>query len=132
MRLAEYFDHHKGRGVISTADSTGNVNQAIYATPHCFEDGQIAFIMRDRLTHKNIGENPKACYLFMSDESSVSGIRLYLEKTSEEQDSERLADLHKRRRSVSEENELGPKYLVFFKVNKVLPLIGDGDTDISL
>ena len=29
------------------------------------DDGTLAFIMRDRLTHQNITENPHAAYLFV-------------------------------------------------------------------
>ncbi len=132
MNLAEYFNSNRGRGIISTADREGKVNAAVYATPHFMDDGQIAFIMRDRLTHKNITENPFAAYLFIIEGERSSGVRLYLEKTAEEQDSAKLEELHRRKRSYTEEEELGPKYLVYFKVVKILPLIGAGDPGVSI
>ncbi len=130
MTLAEYFANNKGRGIISTSDREGRVNAAVYATPHFMEDGQIAFIMRDRLTHKNIGENPYAAYLFTAE--GGGGVRLYLEKTKEDQDSAKIEELHRRKRSYAEEEELGPKFLVYFKVNKILPLIGAGDPGVTV
>ncbi len=65
MKLKEYFASKKGVGVISTSDNQGRVDSAIYARPHVMNDGSLAFIMRERLTHKNIGENPFAVYLFI-------------------------------------------------------------------
>ncbi len=132
MTLAEYFENNRGRGIISTSDREGRVNSAVYATPHMMDNGEIAFIMRDRLTHKNISENPFAAYLFMAEGEGGGGIRLYLEKTAEEEDSAKLEELHRRKRSYAEEVELGPKYLVYFKVNKILSLIGPGDPGIAV
>ncbi len=132
MKLKEFFDNNSGRGILSTADNEGNVNAAVYATPHFMEDSQIAFIMRDRLTHANIQKNAKAAYLFMVEGKGVSGIRLYLEKTAEEEDTPKIEELHRRKRNYAEEEELGPKFLVYFKVTKILPLIGSADPGISV
>jgi hypothetical protein len=132
MTLKEYFATNKGRGIIATADAEGNVNAAVYAIPHMMESGQIAFIMRDKLTHKNITENPKAAYLFEIVGDGVCGIRLYIEKIKEEQDSPKLEELRRRKHSSAEENEMSPKFLVYFKVNKILPLLGDGDPGVSV
>ena len=63
----EYFKNTKGIGVLSTADDSGKVNSAIYSRPHILDDGGIAFIMRDRLTHHNLTENPRAAYLFVEE-----------------------------------------------------------------
>lgn len=131
MKIADYFEKNKGRGILSTADSQGNVNAAVYAKPHMMEDGQIAFIMRDRLTHSNTLANPKAAYLFMAEGIGFTGLRLYLEKTAEEQDTAKLEELHRRKRSYEEDEQLGPKFLVYFRITKILPLIGDGDAGVT-
>jgi hypothetical protein len=34
MKLSEYFEKTKGRGVIATADSKGKVASAVYGRPH--------------------------------------------------------------------------------------------------
>jgi hypothetical protein len=57
MDLKEYFDDTKGVGVLATADGEGKVDAAIYARPHFMEDGTLAVIMRDRLTHHNLQSN---------------------------------------------------------------------------
>ena len=67
MSLSEYFNSSKAVGLLSTADSNGNVDSAIYARPHFFDDGTMAFIMRDRLSHYNLQSNPHASYLYKED-----------------------------------------------------------------
>ena len=76
MQLKEYFENLSGIGVFSTADSQGKVNAAIYARPHVMADGTIAFIMRDRLTHKNLEKNPYSSYLFIKAERGYKGIQI--------------------------------------------------------
>ncbi len=132
MKIADYFEKNKGRGILSTADAAGNVNAAVYAKPHMMEDGQVAFIMRDRLTHSNTLENPSAAYLFMAEGIGFTGLRLYLEKTAEERDTAKIEELHRRKRSYEEDEELGPKFLVYFRIKKILPLIGDADPGVTV
>lgn len=132
MKLQDYFEENSGRGILSTADRDGNVDAAVYASPHILENEQVAFIMRERLSHKNLEENPRAAYLFMKDGKGYSGLRLYLEKTGEECDTPRVEELRKRKRSCEEDEELGPKHLVYFKVTKILPLVGRGDPGVTL
>jgi len=85
------------------------------------ENGTLAFIMRDRLTHHNLQSNPKAAYLFMEEGKGYKGIRLHLQKVREEQDPEKI-ERFRRRQYVSEKDEA--RFLVYFKVEKELPLIG--------
>jgi hypothetical protein len=122
--MEEYFNSVKGHGVLSTADSDGKVASALYARPHVMEDGTLAFIMRDRLTHHNLLSNPRAAYLFIEDGKGFKGKRLYLTKIREEKDSPIISELQ--RRSFKEPAE-DNRYLVFFKVDKELPLVGTGE-----
>jgi hypothetical protein len=88
------------------------------------EDGTIAMIMRDRLTHHNLQSNPHAAFLFIEDGPGYKGKRLFLTKVREEQDSELLYSL--RRRQYPNDKEEA-KFLMFFKLNKELPLVGAGN-----
>ena len=124
MKLEEYFDIKKGVGVLSTADSEGKVDAAIYARPHFMEDGSLAFIMRDRLSHHNLQSNPHAAYLFKEEGSGYTGKRLFLTRVREEQNTELLESL-KRRKSPYRNGE--DRHLVFFKLDRELPLVGDGN-----
>jgi len=123
MTLKEYFDTTKGLGTLSTADSDGKVDAAIYARPHFMEDGTLAFIMRDRLSHHNLQSNPHAVYLFKEEGSGYRGKRLYLTKVREDQNAELLQSLKRRKTEYSNGEE---RFLVFFKLEKDLPLVGDG------
>ena len=122
MGLKSYFESTKGTGILSTADSEGNVDAAIYSRPHFLED-KIAFIMRDRLTHKNLESNPHAVYLFIEDGPGYKGKRIYLTKYKEEKNSQRIASL---RRRTKDSNPDEDKFLVFFELTRERPLVGDG------
>ncbi|MBF0102413.1 MAG: pyridoxamine 5'-phosphate oxidase family protein [Desulfobacterales bacterium] len=127
MNLKIYFDSVKGIGVLSTSDINGKVNAAIFSKPHIFADDTLGLIMRDRLTYHNLQTNPHAAYLFI-EEGTYQGKRLYLTKISQEKDTDRI-NLLKRRKSLSaeEDQQKGPKYLLIFKIDKILPLIGSGE-----
>ncbi len=124
MDLREYFESTKGVGVLATADGDGKVDAAVYARPHFMEDGSIAMIMRDRLTHHNLQTNPHAAYLFHENSPGYKGKRLFLTKVREEQDTELLESL-RRRQYIDDKDE--KRFLVFFQVDKELPLVGSGE-----
>jgi hypothetical protein len=124
MDLKQYFENNKGVGVMATADADGRVDAAIYARPHFMEDGMLAFIMRDRLTHHNLQSNPRATFLFKQDGPGYKGKRLFMTKVREEQNTELVRSL-KRRQYPDDEQEM--RFLVFFKLDQELPLIGSGD-----
>jgi hypothetical protein len=123
MDLKQYFETTKGVGVLATANGDGKVDAAVYARPHFSEDGTLAVIMRDRLSHLNLQSNPHATYLFIENGPGYKGKRLFLKKVREEQDTELLESL-RRRQYIDEKEE--SKFLVFFELNKELPLIGAG------
>ena len=126
MKLSEYFEKKTGTSVLATADDKGIVNVAIYSRPHFIDEETIAFIMADRLTHNNLQSNPHAAYLFMESGDKYVGKRLYLTKIKEEQDSPLIATLRRRKTSAAKKSyEAETKYLVYFRIDKVLPLIGD-------
>jgi hypothetical protein len=122
MKIGEYFKTAKGRGVLATADANGKVDAAIYAVPHVIDEKTVAFIMTEKLTHQNLQSNPHAAYLFTEEEEKYKGLRLFLTKVKEEKDSEKLDQIRRREYP----NLKGKETLVFFEVEKVLPLIGAG------
>ena len=124
MNLGEYFDQTKGHGVLATADDTGKVNAAIYARPYFTDDTTAVFIMAERLTHENVQSNPYATYLFMEAGKGYTGNRLYLKKIKEEQNEQLVKDIC--RKCDYSHYEVHKRYVVFFNVEKVLPLMGDG------
>ncbi len=129
MSIAEYFQNAKGQGILATADKDGNVDAAVYAKPKILEENTIAFIMRDSLTHANVNSNLHACYLFVENEGDgYRGLRLYLRRLYEEEDSERLHILRKADHNwIQETGELrGPLFLVVFRIDKIRAMIPQG------
>ena len=122
MNLTQYFDNTKGLGVLSTADSSGRVNAAVYARPHLMEDGTLVFIMRDRLTRDNLKSNPHAAFLFKEDGAGYNGKRLYLTKVKEVQDEELVKKLRRRKYA---EKSVDERFVVYFQLDKELPLVGE-------
>jgi hypothetical protein len=111
---------------MSTADADGRITAALYSRPHFMDDGSVAFIMADRLTHINIRSNPRAVYLFMESGRKYAGRRLYLTMTKEEENSPLIESLRRRQTSpVDEEYQKKNRYLVYFRIDSVLPLVGD-------
>lgn len=124
--LKKYFEETEGTGVLATAGANGEVNAAVYARPHIFEDGTAAMIMRNRLTRKNLQENPNAAYLFMEKGAGYKGCRLYLTKTGEDTDPEKIRELRRRCPTTDTDPDNTEIYLAYFRVDKVLPLVGPG------
>jgi hypothetical protein len=126
MELNVYFESTKGRGVLATADNNGKVNLALYARPYFIDEHMVTFVMTERLTHANLKSNPWASYLFTEEEWKYQGKRLYLKKVKEEEDPD-LVDQICRKCDYSP-YETGNRYVVYFNIEKVLPLIGDSDS----
>jgi hypothetical protein len=124
MNLSEYFENAKGVGVLGSADADGRVDVAIYGRPHVIDEQTVAFIMADRLTHQNVQSNPHAAYLFKEEGKGYKGTRLFLTKIKEETDKALIDSLRRRQYdALKDKNE----YLVYFRVDKVLPLVGPGE-----
>jgi hypothetical protein len=126
MKLSDYFEGALGSGVLATADSEGRVDVALYARPHFADEETVAFIMADRLTHSNLQSNPHAAYLFMESAEGYRGKRLFLTRTREEQDAGLIDSLRRRDCAVCREDADKARYVVYFHVDRVLPLVGAG------
>ena len=125
MSLGEYFDKAKGYGVLATADGAGKVNTAVYARPHIMDEQTVAFIMAERLTHENLKVNPWAAYLFIEKGEGWTGKRLYLKKVKEEQNDQLIGEIC--RRCDYSRYDVKNRHIVYFSVEKVLPLIGTNE-----
>jgi hypothetical protein len=87
---------------------------------------RLHFIMAERLTHQNLKSNPWASYLFTAEEWKYQGKRLYLKKIKEEENPELIEQIC--RKCDYSHYETGRRYVVYFNIEKVLPLIGSGDS----
>jgi hypothetical protein len=131
MKLSDYFENTGGKGVLATADSEGKVDAAIYARPHFITEDRIVFITTNRLTHRNLTSNPHAMYLFMEAGEGFKGKRLYLKKSGEEQNPDLIDALRRKSYAMCREDADMEEYLVYFQIDKVLPLVGAGDRDAA-
>jgi hypothetical protein len=87
------------------------------------DETNIAFIMSDKLSHKNLQTNPSAAYLFVERKEGYVGKRLFLTKIREDTDTAAIdAMRRKQRQDCPVEGE--HKYLVFFRVDEIRPLTG--------
>ena len=129
MKLGEYFTGKEGVGVLSTANSEGVVNSAIYARPHVEGKDTVKFIMRDKRTRANLLENKRANYLFLEHDHGYKGIRMYLTKTDEVQDKEAIAAISRRPGKDMVKDE--ERFLVSFKVDRVIALVGDEEVPLA-
>jgi len=126
MTLSEYFKSAKGIGVLATANASGEVDGAIYARPHFLDEQTVAFIMADRLSHRNLQSNPHAVYLFIEHGGGYKGKRLHLTKVAEDTDLQKIQAIRRRPLPAESGIEGESRYLVHFRVDRVRMLVGDG------
>ena len=126
MNLSEYFEKARGYGILATADGEGKVDAAMYARPHFLDSETLVFIMAERLTHQNLQSNPHAVYLFIENKQGYAGKRLYLIKSKEEINDDLVEEIC-RRCDYSHYKGSLTRYVAYFNVEKVLPLVGSGD-----
>ena len=123
MDLIEYFDSKNGFGILATADAEGNVDGAPYSKPHFEDSDTVKFIMGDRLSYKNLQSNAHAAFIF-KEEGSFEGKRLFLSKIKEEHDDDLINELMKQYHpDWYEAYRDKKKFLVYFKIDRVLPLV---------
>ena len=113
----------RGGGDHGPADSDGRVDAAVYSRPHVIDETTVAFIMADRLTHRNLTTNPHAVYLFRESRPGYFGKRLYLTKLEEEQDSPLINEL-RRKKHGHEGDAPRTRFLVYFRINRIRALAG--------
>ena len=125
MKLTEYLEKTNGYCVLSTADSAGRVDAALYSRPFFDDEESLKFIMFDRLTHQNLQSNPFASYLFIEEGSKgLKGKRLYLKKYWEDSDSAAIDKLFKEK-NIDKRYRLESKFIVYFKIEKIRDLVED-------
>ena len=124
MMLSEYFSKAKGIGVLAAADSSGNVDVAVYSRPYFADEEHVFFVMADRLIRQYLQSNPKAAYLFKEAGEGYVGKRLFLTKTKENDDPAAIDSLFKEK-NIPPEYRGESKYVVYFHVDNELPLVGE-------
>lgn len=122
MDLKQYFTDHKGTGVLATADGE-KVNQAVYGRPHFLEDGQLAFIMRERRSLAMVQASKSAHYLFLEEGEGFKGWRISLQMIEDLPNDPRIEEIQRR----VKKHDIKPetRHLVTFEVKEIRPLVGE-------
>ncbi|MHC4855657.1 MAG: pyridoxamine 5'-phosphate oxidase family protein [Planctomycetota bacterium] len=125
MNLSDYFEKNEGTGILATCDPDHNVDQAVYSKPFIVDETTIAFVMKERLSHRNLQSHLMASYLFLEKGPGYKGIRLLLTMQRQDKNRTLIESLCKKQPCICPEEDDSDKFLVFFKVNRVRPLEGD-------
>jgi hypothetical protein len=123
MKLAELFPEG-GRGVIGTADASGRVNMAVFATPHIIDEETLAWGFTEGRSYANLKQNPHASYLYLAPSRGYSGWRLGLTFKEETGEGELLAGIKEMAtQAAGPQAGAAVKHVVYFKVDEVRPLM---------
>jgi len=125
MDLVKYFDENNGVGILGTFQTDGAIDLALYAKPVMVDENTIALVMKQRQSHENLKTYLQAAYLFLAEGSGYNGLRLHLTKLREESNRAMIAELRKKRPSMFAESDDSQKFLVFFQVDRIRPLVGE-------
>ena len=125
MDLGHYFKNTDGTGVLATCDLQGRINQAVYSKPFVIDENTVAFVMKQRHSHKNLQSNLRASYLFIEKGNHNKGIRFGLTMQHEDKNRSLIEALRKKQPAIYPQGDDSDKYLVFFEVDQIRPLIGD-------
>jgi hypothetical protein len=80
-KLMEYFNKSPRIGTLSTADKAGNVDSAVFGSPHMTDEKTVVMGLGKNRTLANLKQNPHAVYLIMESGATLmdwKGIRVYL------------------------------------------------------
>lgn len=125
MNLGEYFENASGTGILATCDPGSAVDLAIYAKPHIVDETTLVFVMKERLSHQNLRANLSAAYMFIEDGKGYKGLRLHLTMIRDEKNRSVVEALRQKQPCIYPKEDDSDKFLVFFRIDRIRPLVGD-------
>ncbi|MEN8126778.1 MAG: pyridoxamine 5'-phosphate oxidase family protein [Planctomycetota bacterium] len=125
MNLSDYFEKNEGTGILATCDPGRHVDQAIYSKPFVVDENTVAFVMKQRISHQNLRRLPRACYVFLEKGPGYKGVRMHLTVQREEKNRSLIKALRKKQPCIYPESDDSDKFLVFFEVDQIRPLVGN-------
>jgi len=84
-KLMEYFNKSPRTGTLSTADKAGNVDSAVFGSPHMTDEKTVVMGLGKNRTLADLQQNPHAVYLIMEPGATLmdwKGVRVYLKVRS--------------------------------------------------
>jgi len=125
MNIRHYFENTEGTGILATCGPEGRVNQAIYSKPFVIDDKTVALVMKQQTSHKNLRNHLQASYLFIEKGVGCKGIRFCLTMQNEEKNRSLITALREEQPCIYPKEDDSDKFLVFFEVDRIRPLVGD-------
>ena len=129
-QLMEMFNKQPRIGTLSTADSEGNVNVAVFGSPHMIDENTVAMGIGDNRSLKYLKENPKAVFIVMEPGKTLpewKGVRVYLEMSELETMGPFFEQIVMAiKHAVGEGASKMIKAAVKFKITSVRPLVDMG------
>lgn len=80
--VMELFNKRPRIGTLSTANSKGEVNVAVFGSPQMIDENTIVMGIGKNRSYQNLQENPKAAFIVMEPGKTLmdwKGVRVYLE-----------------------------------------------------
>jgi hypothetical protein len=129
-KLMEYFNSQPRIGILSTADNTGNVDSAVFGSPHMTDEMTVMMGLGQNRTLTYLQQNPHAVFLRVEPGKEFldwKGVRVYL-KVKELATSGPMLDTFKDQMTkvAGEEAANMVHAAVSFEVTEVRPLIDMG------
>jgi len=110
---------------MGTADKNGWVNMAIYTPPIITSDGLLVFAATQRLTYKNLTENPQAMFMYICSGKEWEGVRVRLSLVKDETSGPMLDRLKKRFKDMGYSVlALEVCHALYFRIEEIRPLKG--------
>lgn len=112
----------EGIGIMATCGGDRWVNMAIYSPPIITPDGLLVFGATNRLTYKNLTQNPKAMFMFIR-EDRWAGVRIRLTLVKEENSGPMLDQIRERFRKMGY-HALASEicHALYFRAEQIWPL----------
>ncbi len=129
-KLMEFFNKSSRIGSLSTADKAGNVDSAIFGSPHMTDDKTVVMGLGKNRTLSNLRQNPHAVFLIVEPGASImdwKGIRVYVKVQNIATSGPAFEDFKARMAKVAgEEAAKMVSAMVSFQVTDTRPLIDMG------
>lgn len=126
MDLGHYFETTDGTGILATCDQKYQISQAVYSKPFVVDENTVAFVMKQRTSHRNLSDHLNASYLFIEKGDGYKGIRFRLTMIKEEKNRSLTSALRDKQPCIYPEGDDSDAFLVFFQVGTVRSLVGNG------
>jgi hypothetical protein len=91
QELMELFNKRPRIGALATSNKLGDVNVAVFGSPHMVDENTVVMGMGENRSFRNLQRNPRAVFIVMEPGETImdwKGARVYLEATDMETEGE--------------------------------------------